>query len=399
MAVSDSCEYNFLVDVKHRGKRIRCPSCASPVLVGGAADVQQTRSTRKSSLKRRAVSHQTKKNSGLMIGAGIGAALLVASVIGAITMSLSQPAPKMAGDPDVVADVPSDNSNGIPLEIEITSSGTLESADRDTTKQPERGVLPRGKRSVLPSRGIKHAAEDDGSSVSNDQDVENPADDFVFSTWENFNEEIQPSVVRIDVQSMGSTSQGSGFVVDAEGIVATNYHVVGGTERITVTFRNGEDYIVSGFVYLDSNKDIALLKIDPASGNQQLKALPLLQDPPQTGSEVAAFGIPHGYDFTFTPGNVSAYRTSYEMQKSDSTVREGNWVQHTAAISKGSSGGPLVNRAGRVIAMNTLYVSEAQNLNFGISSIDLQLALNRRTSLLKVSAESAPDLNPNPSAR
>jgi S1-C subfamily serine protease len=229
--------------------------------------------------------------------------------------------------------------------------------------------------------------------------VENPADDYVFSTWEVFNEHIQPSVVRIDVQPMGSTSQGSGFVVDAEGIVATNYHVIGGAERITVTFKNGEDYIVSGYVYLDSNKDIALLRNDPASGDQQLKALPLLPEPPQTGSEVAAFSPPHGFDFTFTPGNVRAYRTSYEMQKPDSTVREGNWVQHTAAISKGSSGGPLVNRAGRVIAMHTLYVSAAQNLNLGVSSGDLQLLLNRRTSLLKVSAESVPDLNPNPSER
>ena len=72
--------------------------------------------------------------------------------------------------------------------------------------------------------------------------MENPADDYVFSTWEVFNEHIQPSVVRIDVQPMGSTSQGSGFVVDAEGIVATNYHVIGGAERITVTFKNGKDY-------------------------------------------------------------------------------------------------------------------------------------------------------------
>ena len=74
-------------------------------------------------------------------------------------------------------------------------------------------------------------------------------------------------------------------------------------------------------------------------------------------------------------------------------------IQHAAAISKGSSGGPLVDRAGRVIAMHTLYVSAVQNLNFGVSSGDLQLLLNRRSSLLKVSAESVPDLNPNPSER
>lgn len=87
------------------------------------------------------------------------------------------------------------------------------------------------------------------------------------------------------------------------------------------------------------------------------------------------------------------------MQKPDSTLRRGNGVQHTAAISKGNSGGPLLNRVGRVIAMNTLHISTAQNLNFGVPSGDLQLLLNRRTSLLAVSAISVPDLNPIPAER
>ena len=196
---------------------------------------------------------------------------------------------------------------------------------------------------------------------------------------------------------MGSTNQGSGFVVHAKGFVTTNYHVIDGVGRITVTFKNGEDYIVGWYEHLNTNTNISLLRIAPVSGDQPLKALPLLQ-PPKNGFNFFAFS-PLLIDFTFIPSNVSAYRTFYDMQKPDSTVHGGNCVQHTAVIPKGRSGGPLVNRAGQVMATNTIYVSAAGNSNFGALSGDLQLLQNRRTSLLKVSAVSVPNLTPLPSER
>jgi len=337
------------------------------------------------------VSHKKKKNSGAMIGAIVGTTLVVAAVIGAIVMNLMPTAPEIAAPDQVPPETAQEESETPqPPRLQVTPFQEVAPAVRNSN-----GNMNLANASIAgPSNPSPHDVTQSDPPVEMLAGRHNisatPVDDFKFTTWEALNDYIQPSVVRIDVELTVGTTQGSGFVLDSTGVVATSYHVVAGANRINVTFRNGDEFVVSGYLHLDINKDIALLKIDPSSGSQPLKSLSLLRGQPKTGAEVAAFGAPHGFDFSFTPGSVSAIRSAQELQMPDSGVRAGNWVQHTAAISEGSSGGPLVNRSANVVAMNTLFVTEAQSLNSGISSSDLFAALNRRSSLVNVSPESAP---------
>lgn len=393
MAVSvscDSCEYKFLVDSEHRGKRIRCPSCGDPVLVGGVAGPPAKAPSSRTARRRHRVQREAAGGSKLVIGAGIAASLLAVAVAGFFMMSSG------TQNSEVVESIDErgvqKDASGVP-EIPGPGGGEFVPTVRNSSERPKLQNAARSGAGEDPGREIKHS----GPTTDNEgAQIGAPPSDFQFTTWEAFNDHVQPSVVRIDVKMSSGTNQGSGFVVDSGGVIATNYHVIGGADRITVTFKNGDEFRVKGYVHLDSNKDIAMLKIDPGSSLEPLKALPLLEGEPRTGAEVAAFGAPHGFDFTFSPGNISGYRTSGEMRSPVSSAREGHWVQHTAAISKGSSGGPLVSRDAEVVAMNTLYVTEAQNLNFGISSDDIRQALTSQTAVLPVSPVTAPDLRSEP---
>lgn len=380
----EACEYKFMVEGEHRGKRIRCPSCGDPILVGGVASKGTPRRKTRGDVRRQRLAREKSSNlSRTLMAAGIALTLIVMGVVGFVMMQSG------AGESEVVNPT-GDETVEPPQPLSDSPGGQDSSALMPATRDDSTQVRlvnvdgsSSGVRSVRHADGLEQTSE---TAAATDAD----AGGFVFTTWEQFNEHVQPSVVRVDVQSAGGSHQGSGFVVDAGGVIATNYHVIGGAEQITVTFHDRQKVQVKGYVHLDSHKDIALLKIDPAELDNMLQALPLMGDQPRTGAEVAAFGTPHGFDFTFTPGNVSGYRTAEEMTRSERPAREGNWVQHTAAISQGSSGGPLVSCSGDVVAMNTLFVSDAQNLNFGISSGDLRHALMTRTALIPVSPVSAP---------
>lgn len=318
------------------------------------------------------------------MAAGIAVTLVIMGVVGFVMMqsdSQETDVVNPAGDEQIETQESPDAPRGSGDQ----DSGALMPVTRD---EEDRVQLVNASGAEFGPGQVRHAATSDSEAV--EAITAATEESFVFETWEQFNEHVQPSVVRIDVESASGGNQGSGFVLDAQGVIATNYHVIGGADEITVTFHDRSEVPVEGYVHLDSNKDIALLKINPVQEGLTLKPLPLMRDEPRTGAEVAAFGTPHGFDFTFSPGNISGYRSPEEMKHPDSPIREGNWVQHTAAISKGSSGGPLVSRNAEVVAMNTLYVSEAQNLNFGISSGDLRSAISSQTVLIPVSPQSAP---------
>jgi S1-C subfamily serine protease len=183
-------------------------------------------------------------------------------------------------------------------------------------------------------------------------------------------EKVVPSVVRIDVVKGEGRGVGSGYVV-ADGLVATNHHVIAGANEATAVFKNGETAKVLGTLLLDDKRDIAILKIDKPS----LPVLPLADALPRQGDSVTAFGAPVGLSFSASDGIVSAVRQGQEI--SDSDTIPGTWIQTTAPISPGNSGGPLVNREGKVVAMNTMVLIIGQNLNFAISSLDVADALKK----------------------
>jgi hypothetical protein len=184
-------------------------------------------------------------------------------------------------------------------------------------------------------------------------------------------EKIEPSVVRIDVLSDHGRGIGSGYVVEADGTVVTNCHVIAGAREATAVFKNGDTAKVLGTLLIDQNRDIAIIKID----KQSLPSVPLSDALPRQGDSVTAFGAPIGLSFSASDGIISAIRKGQELAEGETLP--GTWIQTTAPISPGNSGGPLVNRDGKVVAMNTMVLLIGQNLNFAISSVDVADALQK----------------------
>lgn len=198
---------------------------------------------------------------------------------------------------------------------------------------------------------------------------------------------VEPSVVRIDVKTREGESSGSGFVVDESGLIVTNFHVVEGATSMTIRLRDGTETSPKGFLIAEPEFDLCILQVDPS----QLSCVPIAMasDPPRKGESVAAFGSPLGFSFSATNGIVSAYRSGHEVKE---TLSRGSfdayealgyspdthWVQTSAAISGGNSGGPLVNMRGEVIGVNTFTSSIGQNLNFAVAKSKVLEVIERR---------------------
>ena len=144
-------------------------------------------------------------------------------------------------------------------------------------------------------------------------------------------------------------SIGTGFIVRNDGYILTNYHVVRGNDSMVVTVfdEGGAQRYPATIVKLDASVDLALLRIEPRA---PLMAASLGDsDQTQVADEVIAIGSPFGLDLTVSRGIVSAKRKSLVIE---GTVHR-DLLQTDAAINQGNSGGPLVNRSGEVIGINT----------------------------------------------
>ncbi|SFI45899.1 S1C family serine protease [Planctomicrobium piriforme] len=200
-------------------------------------------------------------------------------------------------------------------------------------------------------------------------------------------ERVEPAVVRIQVKTRSGDSIGSGFLIDKDGTIVTNYHVIAGAASAEAEFRDGRKVPVEGFYGFDQNRDLAILKIAPQVG---VEPLPVATEIPPKGTRVAAFGAPRGLSFTASEGIVSAIRSAKEAKHEDEAL--GTVVQTTAPISPGNSGGPLVNMFGEVVAANTFTYVEAQNLNFGISCPDINDVISKKSmTLTPLSPEALPE--------
>ena len=193
------------------------------------------------------------------------------------------------------------------------------------------------------------ATSDDGGSqpVNDDStsDAAPPAD------YSELYEQVRDSVVRI-TPSTGSPlggGLGSGVVIDVDGYIITNYHVVEGADDVTVTFSDGTtaDGRVAG---TDPGNDIALVKVE--AGLEQLEPAALGDsDALDIGSPVAAIGNPFGLDGTFTTGVISGLDRTLPASANDRPIR--GLIQTDAAVNPGNSGGALFNLEGEVIGINT----------------------------------------------
>src|SRR5580704_380313 len=154
--------------------------------------------------------------------------------------------------------------------------------------------------------------------------------------------------------------QGSGFVIDKEGHVLTNYHVIADARQVEVTMHNRKKYRAT-VVGSDPAHDLAVIKIDAPSLTPAV-----LGDSKnlQVGQKVYAIGNPFGLSGTMTRGIVSSIRPVKEPN--GATIDEA--IQTDAAINPGNSGGPLMNWHGEVIGINTMILSSVgQNAGIGFA--------------------------------
>jgi S1-C subfamily serine protease len=161
----------------------------------------------------------------------------------------------------------------------------------------------------------------------------------------------------------GGTATGSGFVIDDEGHVLTNNHVVDGADKIRVTLGASTTAHDATVIGTDPATDLALLKVDaPAS---QLHPLTLGHSAQmEVGDPVVAIGNPFGLDRTVTSGIVSALQRQIQAPNGFSIS---NVIQTDAAINPGNSGGPLINASGEVIGINSqIATGGGGNGNVGI---------------------------------
>ena len=166
-----------------------------------------------------------------------------------------------------------------------------------------------------------------------------------------------------DNRQRRASSLGSGFIIDAEGIVVTNFHVIENAEEITVTLAD-ETSFTAKVLGQDQKTDIAVLKIDP--GDTDLTAVPFGDsDSLRVGDWVLAIGNPFGLGGTVTAGIVSARGRDIGNGPYD------DFIQTDASINRGNSGGPLFNTDGEVIGINTAIFSQSGGsvgIGFAISS-------------------------------
>jgi putative serine protease PepD len=154
-------------------------------------------------------------------------------------------------------------------------------------------------------------------------------------------------------QQQQSVATGSGFLIDGDGHILTNAHVVQGAKHVDVQLGNG-DTQTAQIVGTDPSSDIALLKVDNTDG---VNPLPLGDSSKiQVGDPVVAIGNPFALDRTVTSGIVSALQRQIQAPNGFSIS---DVIQTDAAINPGNSGGPLIDGAGQVIGINSQIESQS----------------------------------------
>ena len=167
---------------------------------------------------------------------------------------------------------------------------------------------------------------------------------------------VKPSVVTISSVNRGGGpwGVGTGFVVDAEGVIATNFHVIGEHREFTVELADGTLCKPTEILAIDRSRDLALFRIDQSG----LPTLPLGDSSKiEPGQAVLSVGNPLGYDLSVSQGVVAAIR---ELEFGDGRPM----VQVAIPIEAGSSGSPVVDRNGEVLAMLTIKSGGA--MGFGV---------------------------------
>ena len=181
--------------------------------------------------------------------------------------------------------------------------------------------------------------------------------------------QISPAVVYITTKTpSGQEYLGSGFIVDSQGVIVTNYHVIQGAQEAYVKLKDGAEYPVKGIIYYDIDRDLCILKINA----DYLPTISLGDSNKiQIGETVYCIGNPLGLEYSFSDGMLSGVRDHQNLK----------WLQFTAPISPGNSGGPLINPQGQVIGMVTFLMTGGQNLNFALTINEIKPYISTTTKM------------------
>lgn len=211
----------------------------------------------------------------------------------------------------------------------------------------------------------RQAVTNDGNTVQSSEE----------STVASVADKVSDSVVSVMTESTGresywgvqvQTGAGTGIIVDSNGYILTNKHVIDNARQVHVTLADGTSYDNVEVVATDPLNDLAYLKIPDARG---LKAAQLGDSTTvRIGQQVTAIGNSLGmYQNTVTSGIISGTGRPVQAQNGQGSVETlTDLLQTDAAINPGNSGGPLLNAAGQVIGVNTAIVEDAQGIGFAI---------------------------------
>jgi len=184
------------------------------------------------------------------------------------------------------------------------------------------------------------------------------------SAGEDFSGIIE-SAVKSVVTIKTDISQGTGFIISDDGFIVTNYHVIAGAKQAGI-FTYDKEIHQTSLVGSDTQLDLALLKIE---GNYDRLILGNSDDV-QPGEKVIAIGNPLGLQFSVSGGIVSAIH------------RAGNnnleaYIQTDAALNPGNSGGPLIDKQGKVIGINNFKIGGGENIGFALESNYIKETVNK----------------------
>ena len=162
-------------------------------------------------------------------------------------------------------------------------------------------------------------------------------------------------------QAIPQQGTGSGAVIDMDGRIITNYHVIENARRLEVTLEDKSKYQAK-VIGIDPNHDLAVIQIDAPKA--KLKPIPIgTSDNLLVGQKVLAIGNPYGLERTLTTGIISSLGRSIQAENGR---RIDDVIQTDAAINPGNSGGPLLNTAGQIIGINTAILSPSNSGSIGI---------------------------------
>jgi 2-alkenal reductase len=226
---------------------------------------------------------------------------------------------------------------------------------------------------VRAAAAVQDVAPQVGASITNTSDLQ--------TTFEQIYENVNPSVVNIQVIETGTTQfgvqgtqsgLGSGFVWDQQGHIVTNAHVVDGADQIGVTFADGT-MVSAKLVGADPYSDLAVIKVDVPA--ERLHPVELADSTlVKVGQIAIAIGNPFGLQGTMTQGIISGLSRSLPVDTQTSFSQQGgrysipDIIQTDASINPGNSGGVLVDEQGKVIGVTSAIASSTQS-NSGVGFV------------------------------